>query len=172
MTEAGRRGWDQSAYSHRQRTQRKALAEAGITTKGPQTHWLRHDQRTDCISPQRLCCVCAGAIDEADIAVEGLEAAVAALERLTQMLAYNCREDVTYGLRVCVRLSSRDICTTLGLLDPAHCTVRSMLIRDISLLCGFTVERQFAHSNVPDTLPLLAWQRRLSWPRYSGPLWW
>ena len=42
----------------------------------------------------------AGAIDEADIAVEGLEAAVAALERLTQMLAYNCREEVTYGLRV------------------------------------------------------------------------
>ena len=42
----------------------------------------------------------AGAIDEADIAVEGLETAVAALERLTQMLAYNCREEVTFGLRV------------------------------------------------------------------------
>ncbi len=44
--------------------------------------------------------MCTGGIDEADIAVEGLEAAVAALERLTQMLAYNCRDDVTYGLRV------------------------------------------------------------------------
>ena len=32
--------------------------------------------------------------------MEGLEAAVAALERLTQMLAYNCRDEVTYGLRV------------------------------------------------------------------------
>lgn len=40
------------------------------------------------------------AIDEAEIRVEGLEAAVAALERLTQLLAFNCKEEVTQGLKV------------------------------------------------------------------------
>ena len=40
------------------------------------------------------------AIDEPDIAVEGLEAAVAALERLTQLLDFNCRDEVTQGLKV------------------------------------------------------------------------
>ena len=59
----------------------------------------------------------AGAIDEADIAVEGLEAAVAALERLTQMLAYNCREEVTFGLRV-------RLCTS-GVVNPRSCIRRA-----------------------------------------------
>ena len=58
-------------------------------------------QPTWCIAVRRdTNWACTGGIDEADIAVEGLEAAVAALERLTQMLAYNCRDEVTYGLRV------------------------------------------------------------------------
>jgi len=72
----------------------------------------------------------AGAIDEADIAVEGLEAAVAALERLTQMLAYNCREEVTFGLRVRLHLTGflttqLPLCGRLRLrCSPVHFGIR------------------------------------------------
>ena len=50
------------------------------------------------------------AIDEAEIEIEGLETAVAALERLTQLLAFNCSEEVTQGLKV---LSSEPCVATL-----------------------------------------------------------